>query len=397
MWAVNGPAHFDALEIQRRFAVTPIVKKLRALILQHGWQTAFSCAIDDVKRHRVAALAHINSLSDYLQFIDDMVRWAPRESGDSRMVHDKLVEFYFFLDQPSLLALQSPVQPTEADQVHSARADLTPLSRWIVEYAVAWGEYLDTAESAVHVPSFQSNPAFRWHDYMPTPSGYKTFNQFFARHVKPGYRPVAAPHSHSVVVAPADAVFLGQWPICAESTIRVKGLRWTIAQLLDGSPYADRFANGVFTHSGLRTFDYHRWHAPVEGCVVEARVIKGQAYLDVNTVEKDGIVSLTAVEGTGYQFVQMRGLVVLDSPVGLVACLPVGMAQVSSVVITAEVGRTLRKGEEMGYFQFGGSDFVMLFEACAQVDLRCEMEAHSLQGSGLGQCRGLRNGGVSDR
>ena len=386
--------------------MTPIVKELSALILQHAWQTAFATAIDDVKRHRVAALAHINSLSDYLQFIDEMVRWAPRESGDSRMVHDKLVEFYFFLDQPSLLALQSPVQPTEPteptqlNERHGSRAELlplsplspllplSPLSRWIVEYAKAWGEYLDTDASAVHIFSFHSNPAFRWHDYMPPPSGYKTFNQFFARHVKPGYRPVAQPHSHSVVVAPADAVFLGQWPICAESTIHVKGLRWTIAQLLDGSPYADRFANGVFTHSGLRTFDYHRWHAPVEGCVLEARVIQGQAYLEVNTVEKDGIVSLTAVEGTGYQFVQMRGLVVLDSPVGLVACLPVGMAQVSSVVITAEVGKLIRKGEEMGYFQFGGSDFVMLFEASARVEFSCEMEAHSLQGSAVGVCMG---------
>jgi phosphatidylserine decarboxylase len=373
--------------------MTPIVKELHALILQHGWQTAFASAIDDVKRHRVAALIHIDMLGDYLQFIDEMVRWAPRENGDSRMVHDKLVEFYFFLDQPSLVALQSPIQPRPADQSGRVQPDLSPLSRWIVDYAKAWGDYLDTAESAVHVFSFHTNPAFRWHDYMPPPSGYKTFNQFFARHVKPGYRPVAQPHSHNVVVAPADAVFLGQWPICAESTIHVKGLRWTIAELLDGSPYAHRFANGVFTHSGLRTFDYHRWHAPVEGTVLEARVIKGQAYLDVNTVEKDGVVGLTAVEGTGYQFVQMRGLVVLDSPVGLVACLPVGMAQVSSVVITAEVGRPIRKGEEMGYFQFGGSDFVMLFEASARVEFSCDMEAHSLQGSEVGRCLGATGTG----
>ena len=45
---------------------------------------------------------------------------------------------------------------------------------------------------------------------------------------------------------------------------------------------------------------------------------------------------LEARDGTGYQFVQTRGLVVIDSPIGLVACLPMGMAQVSSVVITAE-------------------------------------------------------------
>ena len=367
-----------------------IVQTLHTLIVEQGWQTAFDVAIADVKRQQVATLKHVHSLSDYLRFIDDMVCWAPREVGDSRLVHDKLVEFYFFLDQPSLKALQSPIQPVVSNgslQVRlgdHAPAALSKLSQWIVDYAQAWGEFLDSTESAVHVDSFRTNPAFRWHDYMPTPSGYKTFNQFFARHVKPGYRPVAGANKAGVVVAPADAVFLGQWPISKESSINVKGLRWTMAQLLDGSPHAHRFANGVFTHSGLRTFDYHRWHAPVAGTVVEARLIKGQAYLEVHTVVNDSLVSLTAVEGTGYQFVQMRGLVVLESALGLVACLPVGMAQVSSVVITAELGKTLRKGEEMGYFQFGGSDFVMLFEAAAGVQLHCEAEQHFLQGSAIG-------------
>ena len=64
-----------------------------------------------------------------------------------------------------------------------------------------------------------------------------------------------------------------------------------------------------------------------------------------------------------------RGLLVLDSPVGLVAVLPVGMCQVSSVVMTADVGVKLRKGEEFAYFQFGGSDVVMLFESSVNAGL----------------------------
>ena len=79
-----------------------------------------------------------------------------------------------------------------------------------------WGAYLDTPESAAHVDTFRANPAFRWDDYMPQPSGYRTFNQFFARHVKPGYRPVAALESPAVVVAPADAVFIGAWPVAPD-------------------------------------------------------------------------------------------------------------------------------------------------------------------------------------
>lgn len=368
----------------------PIVQKLVALIDEHGWQRQFQQAIDCAASRYVHSVRHIRSLTDYLRYIDEMVRWAPREENDSRLVHDKLVEFHFFLDQPPLLDLQSAIVPAEGAQV------LSPLSLWMKEYAVAWGRYLDTHDSAIHVQSFRDNPAFNWEDYMAPPSGYQTFNQFFARHVKPGKRPIAAIADDDVIASPSDASFMGAWPIDLNSTIvdddghvELKGLRWSIRHLLDESAFADRFAGGVFTRSALRTFDYHRWHAPVAGTVIEARIIQGQVYLDVNTeqalIEGEERTVLRAVEGTGCQFVQTRGLVVLDSPVGLVACLPVGMAQVSSVVITAELGTDLRKGEEMGYFQFGGSDFVMLFERASNVELRCELGQHYRQGSLIGR------------
>jgi hypothetical protein len=90
------------------------------------------------------------------------------------------------------------------------------------------------------------------------------------------------------------------------------------------------------------------------------------------------------VDSTGFQFVQTRGLLVIDSPVGLVACLPIGMGLVSSVVITAELGKTLHKGEEMGYFAFGGSDFVLVFERSSNVQLICQPNVHYKQGTWVG-------------
>ena len=66
------------------------------------------------------------------------------------------------------------------------------------------------------------------------------------------------------------------------------------------------------------------------------------------------------------------------------------MAQVSSVVITAEIGAEIRKGEELGYFQFGGSDFVMVFERRANLEMTCLPEEHFLQGAVVGHCRNAR-------
>lgn len=367
-----------------------IVEQLESLIEREGWGEAFQAAIDAAATHAVPSIAAIRTTSDYLRYVEELVRWAPRESGDSRQVHDKMVEFYFFLDQAPLRALQSPAAPGDVPGA------LTPLSQWIVDYVRAWGDYLDTPASAEHIDSFRTNPAFHWNDYMPPPSGYRTFNQFFARHVRPGMRPIAAIGDASVLVSPADAVFIGAWRVSKQSTIyvedptvEVKGIQWSIGQLLADSAFADRFAGGTFMHCALRTYDYHRWHAPVPGKVVEAKLIAGQAWLDVSavTVMVDGQPkqSLQALEGTGYQFSQMRALVVIESPFGLVACLPVGMGHVSSVVVTAELGTTLHKGEELGYFQFGGSDFVMVFERDCNVELSCRTNAHYVQGSAIGR------------
>lgn len=366
-----------------------IVEKLVSLMETHGWKNDFALAIRNAQAHDVPGIHDIQNLDDYLHFVDDLVAWTPRERGDSRYIYDRLAKFYFFLDQAPVKSLQSRIEPGGRPQ------KLTPLSKWIVEFAKAWGSYLDTLESAREVESFRTDPLFNWDEYMPPPSGYKTFNQFFARHAKPGMRPVAAIGDDAILVAPADSTFVGWWQVSQQSKIRVeehrlaiKGMQWSIHELLEGSAYADRFKGGIFTHAFLNTFDYHRWHAPVRGRVVEARVLQGQAYLEVGTktVMMGGkpVNVLNTVDGTGYQFVQTRGLVVIESPIGLVACLPMGMAQVSSVVITAEEGVTLRKGEELGYFQFGGSDFVMVFERASNVQLTCQPKVHQQQGTAIG-------------
>jgi len=381
-----------------------IVKELILLVEKNDWTEKFEAAIARATSYKIASIAHIRTLNDYFQFIDELVNWAPVASNPmarTSNLYDHFVKFYFILSQPPVRELQNQIKPGKP------ATKLTPLSAWIVKYSTQWGDYLDTIESAKHIRSFKDDPKFNWGEYMPPPSShtgeedwraYRTFNQFFARHVKPGMRPIAGLVDHNTIVAPVDCTQVGAWRINAKSRIfteqvedgivKAKGLEWSIHELLADSRYADRFAGGVFTHGGLTTYDYHRYHAPVQGKVIESKIIQGEAYLDVivgQEINGNRKVSvLSAQNGTGYQFFQTRGLVVLDSPIGLVACLPIGMAQVSSVVITAEVGVTLHKGEELGYFQFGGSDFVMVFERSSNVQLVIPAGARVAQGSWIG-------------
>jgi hypothetical protein len=112
--------------------------------------------------------------------------------------------------------------------------------------------------------------------------------------------------------------------------------------------------------------------------------IHGRVYMDVAR-QPDG--TLYGIDGETYQIDQERGLIVIDSPeLGLVAVLPVGMCFVSSVKLTPEVGARLQKGDEFGFFLFGGSDIVMLFQN-KKVVIDAEVGRKYLQGQRIGEIR----------
>ena len=333
----------------------PIVSQLLVLLdEQPELQKALETSL------RVAALPGITELATYVTFLDDMVRLIPVDRELNRSVN----QFFYLIDHsPSGLLRTDPAFQT-----------------WVTDFCLQWGAFLDTPASAAHLATFLPDPAYHMDDFYVAPSGWLTFNQFFARQVRPGRRPIDALCDPEVVVSPADSVYQGHWTVTPDARIRVKGMGWSVLALLDGSPFAHRFTGGVFTHAFLNVNDYHRFHVPVSGRVLEARTIAGRVGMDVVRLP-DG--TLDTVDGADYQFAQHRGLLVVDSPLGLVAILPIGMAQVSSVTVTAEVGVQLHKGEEFGFFQFGGSDIVMLFEP-SRVTLDAVIGQHYRQGRTVG-------------
>jgi phosphatidylserine decarboxylase len=378
----------DGVAMEKRHKV---VLELMELIKANKWEAAFAKATARAHKSNVPELSDIKSLNDYLSWINDLLYWVPTENKPGSEINNVLSKFYFVLAQSPVLELQNPIVP------HPKAQRLTPLSAWMVKYAKAMGAFLDTPASLTpeSLQSFYDSPAYNMDDYIVPHGGWRTFNQFFARNFKPGLRPVAAVSDPDVIVSPADSTFAGQWEIRTDSHVTVKNLQWSVRELLDGSPYRDRFINGSFMHAFLNTTDYHRQHAPVGGTVLEARVIPGQVYLEVIVESVPGDTAgrhrlkphrtLDAPDNAGYQFAQARGLVVLDTAIGLVAVLPIGMCQVSSVVLTAEVGVTLRKGEELSYFQFGGSDIVVLFEAKSNVSFTAQPGVHYKIGTKIAQ------------
>jgi hypothetical protein len=134
----------------------------------------------------------------------------------------------------------------------------------------------------------------------------------------------------------ADSTFDSQANIDDGSIVILKGLPWNIAELLKDSKYANNFAGGKFMHAFLGLCDYHCQHAPVSGTVLEAKVILGQIYLKVvangkslkpiRKISDSKCREICAPNSVGYQFSQTHGLIVINSTIGMVAVLPIGIA-----------------------------------------------------------------------
>jgi len=331
-----------------------VVHKLQDLLQSNG---ALKNAVESSLRQ--ANEPGMNNLEDFYQYLNNILTHIPTEEALMPSVR----KFYFVLDRsPDGILKKDP-----------------DFNGWIDEFVNARGCFLDTVESTATLDSFINNPDYKIEDYIKGPSGWLSYNQFLARQLKPGKRPVAERCNDSVIVSSADSTFMGTWKIAEDSTITVKGEQYTIQTLLDGSAYKDSFKEGVFTHSFLAVTDYHRFHVPVSGRVKEVKKVPATTWI-TETKKQDG--SLENTDDVGFQFTHTRAHLIMGSPIGLVAIIPVGMGHISSVTLTAEEGTELVKGDEFGYFAFGGSDIIMLFEK--PVVFNVKTGTHYKQGEQIG-------------
>lgn len=139
---------------------------------------------------------------------------------------------------------------------------------------------------------------------------------------------------------------------------------------------------------------YHRYHVPVAGVLKESFRINGKVFMHVGL--EDGQLQGIDSAASGYEFSQTRGVVTIDTAqsecgdIGVVAVIPVGMGHVSSVVLTAVENQYMAKGEEFGYFQFGGSDIIILFQQGVDPQLDKSQEFR-LVGTPIARCRPRSN------
>lgn len=181
---------------------------------------------------------------------------------------------------------------------------------------------------------------------------FASFNDFFSRRLKPEARPIAP----SAAILPADGRHLAFPRIDAgATTIYAKGQAFDLKKLLGGDDaLAQRFHGGAIVCSRLCPTDYHRFHFPVAGTATAPRRIGG-ALFSVNPIALSKRIS--------YLWENKREIVEIDSPAfGKVVQIIIGATNVGTICTTFTPEKFCEKGDELGFFRFGGSFVATLFE-----------------------------------
>jgi phosphatidylserine decarboxylase len=214
----------------------------------------------------------------------------------------------------------------------------------------------------------RSYPQIDLHEALqPDPFAYPSFNAFFTRELRSGVRPIAT--DIHALVSPVDGTVSQLGRITAGALFQAKGMQYTCQGLLADASSAARYHGGSFTCLYLAPYNYHRIHMPCDAVLRATRYVPGQLF-SVNAATARTVPDLFARNE--------RVVCDFDTADGPLCLVLVGALFVGSIetvfagevnpppsrggkvrVIDAGVGRTFRRGEEVGRFNMGSTVIVL--------------------------------------
>lgn len=240
-------------------------------------------------------------------------------------------------------------------------------NKWISKI---YGAYNDSSASKHKIEDFATELEIDLSECEKDIADYNSFNDFFARKLKIGARPVD--DAQDALVSPGDGRLLVFPELKEKMLAYIKWAPIEILQLFGGNQsLASRFESGSCLVLRLCPSDYHRFHFPVSGKVGMTKVIDGVLHsVNPYAIESDLPVYC----------LNRRTICEIESDsAGKVVLLEVGALFVGSIVQTYRAGMHVQKGDEKGYFKFGGSTVIGFFERGA-IGFDSDLKANSTAG-----------------
>jgi phosphatidylserine decarboxylase len=211
------------------------------------------------------------------------------------------------------------------------------------------GSYMNNKTSVKKIDPFIKEYGINMADFIIPKKGFKHFNDFFYRKIANTARPI-----QQGIVSPADGRVFGFKTISDSKKFFIKGSEFNLTSFLQDKELANTFKGGSMVIIRLAPVDYHRYHFPVSGLVSENKKIKGSYYS----------VSPFALRKSLEIFCQNKReyCTVKTQQNGDVLICDVGATMTGGIIQTYISNTLIEKGSEKGYFAFGGSTLVLLFE-----------------------------------
>ncbi|KXU83909.1 phosphatidylserine decarboxylase [Paraburkholderia monticola] len=303
-----------------------------------------------------------SSIDELMTIVDYLMTYAPPFS-ESGLIHCPLNAVLDWpMCMPSGYALfRDPALNAQLKHVLNCWCGFLsgPHSREHLNTSPPNGWFCAEADRRIALSQFVCDPRQRYW-------GFASWNDFFTRRFRAGERPVDEPDDDRVIVSACEAApYNIQHDVKISDTFWIKSQPYSLQDMLTlhQPELTPRFAGGSVYQAFLSAFNYHRWHAPVSGVITHAYTVDGSYY---SNADSEGEDPSGLNDSQGYiTALAARAVIVIscdDPAVGQVACVFVGMADVSSCMIEALPGQHVRKGDELGFFQYGGSTCCLVFE-----------------------------------
>jgi len=231
--------------------------------------------------------------------------------------------------------------------------DRGQIKKVLKHMSVEQGKKYETPHSASHIRDFIAYYSLNVEEIKDPLESFKNFNQFFYRKLKADARKIEGNDS-KIAVSGADAR-LNVFETVDEATkIWIKGKNFSLKNLLCDEALAAEFTGGSLVIFRLAPQDYHRFHCPVDGKVIKMRPHDG-TYYTVNPFAINQNVDVYTEN--------KRCVVDLQSPqFGHLIYITIGATLVGSIAFTVKEGQSVKRGDELGFFAFGGSTVILLFK-----------------------------------
>lgn len=221
-----------------------------------------------------------------------------------------------------------------------------------------YGALQDTTWSKSKIAPFIENYNIPMGDYLPeqqnSESPYSSFNQFFIRRFKDGKRTfVSAPDE---LAAFSEARYFGYTSVGDEESIPVKGAYLKPKQLISNAKWEETFHDGPLLLARLCPVDYHRFHYPDDGVILDDYRVEGLLH-SVNPVALKAKQDILITNERHVTIIETENF-------GKLAYIEVGAICVGKIVQSQKLvkGDSFKRGQEKGYFLFGGSTVIVVGE-----------------------------------